>query len=176
MIEETILVDIIGDCVSQMRVKGISSDTSSNINYDAGSFIQIIDKLNTFDESITLKSKKYPLVALRTRMREKRGLGFYAKTIIDKIVISTISNDTDDVLQRYSVNGTFKKILYPCYYEFMFRLAQSPKIIGSDPDAFIHIKMDSPGVQPLTLGGTDFIDSIEIIGLEIILNQIKNCN
>lgn len=166
-----ILVDIIGSVVNAMVVPGISY-----INYQAGRNLQILKSLNDLDNSISYKNKKYPLIALGLPIREDMTITeYYAVAKISRIVIATISVGTDDINERYKVGGTFKSILYPCYYEFLSKLAMSPDIIGVDPNAFKHTKMDNPGNQPLTQGSSDYIDSIEILGLEITLNQIKTC-
>lgn len=170
--EDVILIDIIGESISRMDVPGISV-----YNYQPGRVIQIIKTLNDADVSITSKNTKYPLFALFLPIRERRGssVGHYAKVRIPRLVISTITEETDDIFTRYGVSNTFKTILYPCYYEFLNQLAKSRWIIGNDPDAFEHEKMDNPGTQPVGQGSSDYVDSIELLNLELILNQIKTC-
>lgn len=170
MKSDVVLVDILEDVVNSMSVTGIP-----HINYEPGRSIQILKSLNYLDQSITLKDTKYPLVAVVLPAREFRGSGYYSLVKIDRIVIATITNSTDDVLTRYKDGGTFKSILYPCYYEFLNQLARSTSVIGSDPDKFTHVKMDNPGVQPIGQGLSDYIDSIEILNLEITLTQFKTC-
>lgn len=171
------LVDVIKSITDAMTVPITGSDPAANytINFEPGRSYQIIKSLNDLDYSITMKGEKYPLVAMIMPVTERRGTGFYATAVISRIVIATITNSTDDIFTRYQSGGTFKEILYPCYYEFLRRLAWSPYIIGSDPDMFVHTKIDNPGEQPVGNPSTDFIDSIELFNLELIFNQIKTC-
>lgn len=166
---DVVLVDIIANVVSKMVVPNYQ------MNFQVGRNIQILDSLTNLDTSITMKGNKYPLIALVLPVREKRGLGYYSNVKIGRIVIATITNSTNDVFTRYQAGETFKECLYPCYYEFLKRLGQSPNVVCGDPNAFIHDKMDNPGLQPIGEGLSDYIDSIEILNLELTLNQIKTC-
>lgn len=171
--QDVVLVDIIGAVIDKMIVPGISS-----VNYEAGQTVQIVKSLLESDTSITQKSKKYPLIAMFLPVRENRGLGYYSTAKIDRIVIATLTKSGDgeqSVSKRYDPSNTFKTILYPCYYEFLNRLAQSPNVIGGDPDNFTHTKMDFPGDQPVGQGLNDYIDSIDILNLELTLSQFKSC-
>jgi hypothetical protein len=111
MTEDVYLVKVIKDIVSSMYDK--------TINYQPGSTEQITKSLNDLDNSITSKGKKYPLIAMVMPVPERRGksVGCYAKVVIPRIVIATISNyPTDDVLLRYDLlTGVFPTILYPLY-------------------------------------------------------------
>lgn len=171
--QDVIIVDILQDVVNSMSVDGVS-----DINFQAGRSIQIITALKELDLAPSTKGKKYPLIALTLPIKEERGTGVYAKITIPRIVIATITKNgegTENVMSRYSSDGTFKTILYPCYNEFFKRLVRSKHIVGTDVDAFPHYKMDNPGTQPIGQGSTDFVDTIEITDLEIQLIQIKNC-
>lgn len=169
--QPVVLVDIFSSVVSSMTVQGISL-----INFQAGRYLQILKSLADLDMSVSLKDTKFPLIALSMPIKETRDLvGFYGTAHIKRIVIAVLSQSTDDVPTRYQTGGTFKETLYPCYYEFLKRLAQSPSIIGNDPDTFKHTKMDNPGMQPTGQGLADYVDTIEILDLEIKLTQIKTC-
>lgn len=172
MIEDVILVNILKDVTQAITPpSGIGT-----VNFQAGRNLQILNSLTGLDESITLKGNKYPLIAVFLPIIETRGrIGYYAQAKIRRIIISTITVDDTEIKDRFGVGETYQTVLYPIYYEFLNRLAQSPNIIGSDPLAFVHDKMDNPGVQPIGKGSNDYIDSIEIMNLELILNQIKTC-
>lgn len=179
MIQDPVIVDVLGLVVSSMRVVGISDMTkpgSSNINYEPGRNIQIMKTLNDLDNSISYKGNKYPLIAVVLPITETHGSGLQTVAKIPRIVIAMISNSTDDVFTRYQTGGTFESILYPCYREFMNQLRLSPRVVGNDPDLFKFVKLDSPGRQPIGGGTIDYVDCIEILNLEIILNKIKTCN
>ena len=179
--EDTMLILILETIVSKMRVEGISDMTKpgeSKINFEAGRPSQIIESLDQLDVSTTMKGLKYPLIAVQLPVKEKRGSGFYALVTIPRIVIATMSKtgeNTEKVIDKYRQNGTFKKVLYPCYHEFLNRVAWSPYTNMQDPDSLVHVKMDNPGQQPIGQGSSDYVDTIEILNLEIIINQIKTC-
>lgn len=179
MIQDPVVVDVLGSVVAAMRVAGISDMSkpgASNINYEPGRNIQIMKSLNDLDNSISYKGNKYPLIGVVLPIPETHSSGFLTVARVPRIVIAMISNSTDDVFTRYQTGGTFKSILYPCYREFMKQLTLSPRVVGNDPDLFKFTKLDSPGSQPVGQGVTDYVDTIEILNLEIILNKIKNCN
>lgn len=165
------LVNIIGDIVKAM--------SNQPINYQPGTTEQIVKTLNDLDNSISLKGKKYPLIAMSMPIIEKRGksIGFYAKVVIPKIVIATISNyPTDDVLLRYDLTtGVFPTILYPLYYDFLYQCGVSSRVEGQDPNAFEHSKTDYPNIRRLASDTNDWVDYIQISNLELIINQLKTC-
>lgn len=171
MKKDVVLVDIIGEVVSSMKVAGISS-----VNYEPGKSGDVLKSLIELDNSHSFKGRKYPLLAMLLPVRIYRETeGYYGKTRVPRIIIATLTNSTDNIFKRYKEGGTFKSILYPCYYEFLNCLAKSPNIIGSDPDGFSHAVEDNPGAVPVGTGSPDYIDAIEILNLELILNQIKTC-
>lgn len=160
-------------------MEDIVSSMSGYVNYQPGTTEQITKSLLDLDNSITSKGKKYPLFAMCMPVPERRGrsVGFYAKVTIPRIVIATISNyPTDDVLLRYDLQkGVFPTILYPLYYDFLNQCAVSPRIEGQDPDSFEHTKIDYPNIRRLASETNDWVDYIEILNLELIINQIKTC-
>lgn len=172
--QDVVLVKIIQEVITSM-----TSPVSNPINYEPGRSIQILDSLQDNDNSISYKGFKYPLIAMLLPVREVRSLaGYYATARIDRIVFATHTDSFDGVeyvLDKYGVNGTFTKVLYPMYYEFLRCLALHPEIIGMEPNSFPHTKIDNPCPQPIGNGLSDYVDIIEILGLELILNQIKTC-
>lgn len=175
MNQNVVLVDIMEDIVNSMSVSGIS-----NINYQPGTSSQVVKTLNELDNSVSFKGLKYPLIAMVLPVPEKRGrvgAGFgYALAKIPRIVIATISKyPTDDVMPRYASDGVFKTVLYPLYYELLTKICQSKNICDTDPDALEHTKLDCPNVRRLSSMSTDWVDYIEILGLQLTLNQIKTC-
>ena len=164
------------DIVDAMSVNNPLTNTDFELNFEPGRSIQIMKSINDFDNSITYKDVKYPLIAMLMPVPEFRAAtGYYATVKIPRIIIATLTVSTDPVLTRYADNGTFKDILYPCYYEFLRRCAWSTSIAMGDPDALPHTKLDNPGQQPIGQGTTDYIDSIEIHNLELTLIQTKKC-
>ena len=163
-----ILVDIITDVINSMNIPGKS------INFIPGRNIQIISGLISIDNN-PVPTPKYPLIAMVMPIKETRSpIGYYATVNIGRIVIATLTNLTDSIQTRYLEGGTYKSTLYPCYYEFLNKLAMSHNIINNDPGAFKHTKMDNPGTQPIGEGLIDAVDIIEILNLELTLKQIVN--
>jgi hypothetical protein len=178
MNEDVMIVNIMKAVVESMTVPNPDASPAANfvINYEPGRSIQILESLSKDDNSITFKGAKYPLFAMLLPVAEKRGLGYYANVTIKRIVFATMVNyDNESVVDRFATGGTYQKILYPLYYEFLKRLAQSPNVIGGDPDDFVHDKIDNPCQQPIGEGLSDYVDTLEILNLELILSQIKNC-
>ncbi len=168
---DVVLVDIMDEVVNNMVVPNYPY-----INYEPGTEIQILKSLNDLDNSITLKGKKYPIVAMVMPVRENRNTEFYAAVRIPRIVFGMINGKPNQsVLERYKEGGTFKSVLYPMYYEFLKQCARHPRIIGMDPSHFSHTKFDNPGSREVGVGTSDFLDSIEILDLELYLNQLKTC-
>lgn len=176
MTQDIVIVDIISSIISSMKVQDPAKSAGNylSINYEPGRILQILKSLTDLDNSISLKNNKYPLIAMVMPVKEQFG-GGYPIIIIDRIVIAQITNSTDDVFTRYQAGGTFKSILYPCYKEFMYQLSASKFTVNGDVVNFQHTKIDSPGVQPIGKGMSDYVDTIEILNLKIILNLIKTC-
>lgn len=149
------------------------------INFQAGSSDQIVKGLISYDNSIDNKGDKYPLIAMVLPVTETRGKQavYYADVFIQRIIFAQIVSfdGTEFVDERYSLTGSFKRVLYPCYYEFLTRLAYDLQIVGSDPEMFEHEKIDYPGVKAISENSTDYIDSMEIRNLKFKLSQIKTC-
>lgn len=175
----TVKQDVVLVKIMQTVVNSMVSPVANPINYEPGRSIKILESLSDNDNSISYKGLKYPLVAMLMPIREQRGVaGYYATARIERIVLLTHVDGFDDTqytLRKYDPSGTFTTILYPMYYEFLRCLALHPEIIGMDPDSFIHTKMDNPCPQPIGQGSSDYVDTIEILGLELTLNQSKTC-
>lgn len=167
--EPLILVDLFTDVVQSMQVEGIDY-----INYEPGRSSQILENLSKSDYSNSFKDKKYPLIALLMPVDIEWG-DYYGKARIQRVVFGALTNTTDTVLERYKVGGTFKSILYPCFSEFLIKLAQHPNVVTKDPQAIRFTQRDNPGAQPIGDTSRDFIDTIEILNLEITLSKTQTC-
>lgn len=175
------LVDVMISVVGAMRVEILPSTIPKSymtINYEPGKSNQIIQSLSTLDNTTTLKATKYPLLAMLMPVQEKRGYEIYSEVNIEKIVIAYLTKSgegSEFVKDKYASDGVFKTVLHPCEKEFLIQLARNPNINGGDPNAFEYTRMDIPGDVPLTENTNDFVDSIEIRNLKLILTQTKNC-
>jgi len=173
-VQDPVLVNIFKGVVASMVVVGFDQ-----IHYEPGRSINILESLSSLDNSITMKGLKYPLVAVKLPIRERRGQGYYSTTIIERVVLAnhvlTTNEASEFVIEKYYESGNFTKVLYPLYREFFRCLALNPFIVGFEPQAFVHTKMDNPGQQPIGEGLSDYVDSIEILNLELTTTQIKNC-
>lgn len=175
MNEDILLVDLITEITDAMRVPDPNNvGQFLTLNYEPGRDSQIIKSLIELDESMTLRANKYPLIALMFPIRQKKG-GGYTSIFVKRLLIATITIGTDGVKKRYQEGGTFKGILYPCYYEFMRKLAFNRNTVIQDPHSVIHTLLENPGEQPIAQGLNDFVDTLEINDLEIKINKLKNC-
>lgn len=178
MTEDLIAVEVLKDVISKMSVKDYYNQTQNLvIHYEPGRSIQILKSLSDINNSITEKGIKYPLIAALMPIREVVG-GAFTVVTFPRIVIAVLTKtgtSSENVMEKYSSDGTFKTVLYPCYNELMSQFAKSKYINGSDWTTFKHTKMDNPCQQPIGEGLNDYVDSIEILNLELKFNQIKTC-
>lgn len=175
------LVDVMIAVVDAMRVEILPATvpkTYMTVHYEPGKSNQIIQSLSTLDNTTTLKGTKYPLLAMLMPVPEKRGGEFYSEVIIDKIVIAHLTKTgegSEPVKDKYASDGVFKRVLHPAEEQFLIQLAKHPNVNMGDFNAFEYTRMDIPGDVPLTENTNDFVDSIEIRNLKLILTQSKNC-
>lgn len=169
------IVDVIGE-VATAADAVLYPTLNKHILYTYGRSIQILKKLQSLNDAIaqTTKDGKYPLLALFQDFPEDIGTsGYYCTVRLPKISIATLTQCTDDPVKRYAT--TFKPILYPIYLEILNQLARHPNIIGNDPRAFVHRKWDRPGTQPEGQNLNDYVDAIEIEGLQLTFKQVIKC-
>lgn len=171
------IVDIIGEVVTAVDT-ALFSTLNKHILYQYGRSIQILNVLQTLNNSITIKDGKYPLFALFQPFSEKSGGGYYASVKFPRISIACLTQSTDPVKVRYTKN--FKTILYPIFTEFFRQLARHPNIVGNDPNAFDYTHWDLPGTDKLSdqvKGATnnDVVDAILITDLTVQFKQVKSC-
>jgi len=168
MKEAVYIVEIIGDCVEAIQKK-----LHMNINYVYGRQSQILQKIMDMDGSVNYKDGKYPLFAVYMDFPERRGGGYYMDLVLPKIIIATLTVQTNFADVRYSEN--FKPVLYPIYYEFFHQLSIHPEIIEHDEDFIPHTKWDRVGTLPIGSDVFDYIDAIEINNLSLTVSQLKSC-
>lgn len=168
MITNRVVYDVFGEAVAKMAVPGYT------VNFEAGRSYEIIKSLIEKDNAPLLQSLKYPLVALLMPTMESNGTG-YQIVRVNRIVIAHLTNQDIGVGQRYEADEVFKSVLYPCYFELLNRLAWSTSTNQGDPWAILHTKFDNPSRQPIGQGLQDYVDTIEITNMELILPQIKTC-
>lgn len=172
------IVDVMKQVVEATDTK-LFPTMQHHIHYEPGRSIQILQKLQQLNSSVTLKGKKYPLFALFLDIEENFGAnGYYCDAKFPKISIATLTDKEDDVMTRYQKN--FKPILYPVFFEFLRQLARHKNVVGNDPGAFIFKKWDRPNTLPAadkTLSSTfnDYLDSIDIAGLQVTFKQVQPC-
>lgn len=173
MAAHLIIYDLIKEVVASMDVPGIGS-----VNFAGGRPLEIrqtlIDKDNAIEEAV--KNSKYPIVMyFMPTSTIRNATGWYGTAKIPIITIAALSNLTDSVDTRFEEGGTFKSILYPCYYEFLDKLSRHPNVIGGDPDAFSFTERINPGNKPVLSSESDFVDCIDLMNLEIKLITTQTC-
>lgn len=172
-----LLENIVGTMFSDSD-KEFTIPVGYSVNYQPGLTNQIVSRLYAMDNSLTLYNEKYPIIAVVLPIFEERGNGFQSLVRIPRIVIANLTKtntSSEYVLDKYSNDGVFETILYPCYREFLKRIARNNKTSVSEPNMIKHKYIEMPYQLPLTQGMSDFVDAIEIRDLEIILTNIKIC-
>lgn len=166
------IVDIIGEVVSAVDAK-MFSKLDKHINYDHGSTIQIQTELQKLNQSVTLKNTKYPLIAVFQGFPESIATGGYMPVTFPAITIATLTTSTDSTKKRYE--KTYRTILYPIYQEFLRQLPRHRNVVGNCADIFGGKKIDYPGSIPVDKTMNEYIDAIEIQGLQITFKYVQNC-
>jgi hypothetical protein len=169
MIEGQVVYDVFKNAVAKMKIPGYSV-----VNFEGGRSYNIVKSLIEKDNVQVLQTLKYPLVAVLMPVAESLGTGFQVVRV-NRIVIAHLTNPDIGVDQRYSSDEIFKTVLYPCYTELLRQLAFSTATSIGDPWAIPHSKFDNPSRQAVGQGLQDYVDTIEIGNLELILHQIKTC-
>lgn len=149
-----------------------------SVNYQPGLTHQIISRLYAMDNSLSFYNDKYPMIAVVLPITEERGNGFQSVVKIPRIVIANITKtntNSEYVLDKYSTDGIFETILYPCYREFLKKVARNKYTSISEPSMIKHKYFEMPYQLPITQGISDFIDCIELRDLELTLNNVKIC-
>ncbi len=160
---------IIQDAVEAMSVTGIS-----NVNFEVGTIEQVIEELVKKDNSKTYKDKKYPLIALFTPIEVSKGGQTYGTAFVKRITIAALSTQNKLVKSRYSSEGNFKTILYPCYKEFLEKLCERENVMESDPMRIKHRLIEAPGVEPIPQT-SDFVDCLHLDNFEFSILQQSKC-
>lgn len=166
------IVDIIGEIV-QAAEATLFATLGKHIHYEYGRSTQILAEMVKLTGSSTLKNTKYPLIALFQDFPETIGSnGYYTQVTFPKISIATLTVSTDPPKARYDKN--FRTILYPIYLEFIRQIPRHRNIVGNVVD-FPGRKWDRPGSQPEGSNLNEYLDAIEIEGLQLTFKQIKSC-
>ena len=166
--EPVVIVDILGDVVNN-----VAEDLGIVINYVYGDAVDIIKNLKDKDHSVTFKDTKYVLFALYMPFTERRGVnGLYADVSVRRMTIATLTNSDDEPMTRYQ--KTFKPILYPIYYSFLYHFGRDNHISSKDPNTIVHTKVDIMGAAPIS-GINDFVDCINLDNFQFTVNQTKYC-
>lgn len=144
--------------------------------YTHGRGVQVQAKLQQLNDAIqpSTRASRWPLVALFQDFRQDMGAGYYANTRLPSLVIATLTDSTDETPDRYL--KTFKPVLYPIYQELLRQLARHPNVVGGDPGAFVHSLWERPGNPPKGNVLNEYVDALEIEGLQLTIKQIKKCS
>lgn len=165
------IVDIFADLVANVATRlGIA------VHYQYGSIQEIIDNLKTMTTNGLGADNKYPLVALLTDFKQKRGRSVDIYTEADLNVL--IFNVTDNkYLAPERTIYSFKPILYPIYECLIDEIKISKQIqtnqngeVYHDPTDHYYWGRVSRDENPFS----DWIDAIELENLNIKVST-KNC-
>jgi hypothetical protein len=178
------IVEIIRQAVEKVRAKLLPDLQAADpdietVHFEHGPWDEIIETLQQYDKSETLRYSKYPLIALVHDFPEERGNagGKYGEANL-MIVIAHHTNQDYKSAERYT--ESYLPVLYPLYGELITQLSRSPFLSNPDSTAIRHIKTDKLhwGRNTLYSGGadaanvlSDHIDAIELRNLRL---TIKN--
>lgn len=165
------IVDILGEIVAAADAVLFPS-LGKHINYEYGRSVQILTELQKLNGSTTLKNTKYPLVALFQDFPEPITTGVYYPVTLPKISIATLTVSTDPPKVRYDKN--FRTILYPIYLELLRQIPRHKNIVANVVESPGR-KWDRPGSQPEGSNLNDYLDAIEIEGLQLTFKTVFNC-
>ena len=158
-----VVPDIMEDIVNSMVVPGVDS-----INFQIGRLEDVIQEQIEMGNSISLKNNLFPMISVELPITEISNASTSNFIImIRKIVISTLTNFTDDVKTRYLPDGVYKTILYPMFYEFLNQLSKNSALANSDITTFKYNKMDVPARGAIIERTNDYVDSIVISNIEL---------
>ena len=171
MNERRYIVDIMKTVVRAVEAKILpilqASDPSIQaIHYEYGHPLEIMETCRQWDKSPTLRYKKYPMVALFTDIREKKGyMGEYSRATIDLVVVHHTRPDykAEDRRQK-----TFIPVIHPIVDELVNQIADSVYFIDAVPDTIERTEIDRYywGRQAVggndQLKGNDFLDATEL--------------
>ena len=169
-----VIVDVFKRITDAMNVSLVSKSIS--VNYSFGRSVQILSSLQKLTNSTDpiRRASKYPLFALFMPFDEIVGGDYFVNVTFPKIVIATLSNNTDSPSVRYT--KSFNETLYPVYQEFLNQLGRCSSIVLQNDEYIPHRKRDNPGSPPPKDNGgiqfVDFVDAIEIYNLQITF-QLK---
>lgn len=166
------IVDIIGEVIQAVDTV-IFPILGKHINYEYGSSLQIQTELQKLNGSVTLKSTKYPLMAVFQGFPESIATGGYMPVTFPAITIATLTTSTDSTKKRY--DKIFRTTLYPIYQEFLRQLPRHRNVVGNCADIFGGKKVDYPGSLPVDKAMNEYVDAIEIQGLQITFKYVQNC-
>jgi len=140
--------------------------------FDHGHPLEIVNNVQQYSQSDTLKYESFPRICLFHDFEEKIT---FEKLVTLDIIIVTDTDPAYTAPQRYT--NSFDPILTPLYNLFMAELAASDYIGTTDNNYFKHTKIDRLYWGKNGLYGNtgnifnDFIDAIEINKLELIINN-----
>lgn len=110
------------------------------VNYQFGHPLEILETLKQRDESLTLRYKKYPLVALFTDIQEDKGvLGKYSS---EELVLMVVyhTNPTYKAAERLA--RSFKPVIHPIVDSLIQHLSDNSYFLNGDPDLIVRKETD----------------------------------
>lgn len=159
--------DVISAVVSSMI-----TDYGSNIVFDHGHPLEIVNTIKQYTESDVLKRDVFPRICLLHDFEEKMT---FEKLVSIDIIIVTDTDKDYTAAERYT--NSFDPILTPLYDLFLEKLADSDYTGTVEGNYFKHTKIDRLYWGKSGLYGNsgnifnDYIDAIEIKSLELIINN-----
>lgn len=176
---------------SDEKIVGVNS-LCNVVNYMYGHPIEIANTLLELSKSELTENMRYPLLALLTDFSEKKDSpDYYCKSNLN-FIIANITDPNYKADER--TEASFRSVLHPIYEEFLNQIRKSKHFLIQYDEAIPHTQVDRyywgrNGTLDNEVWGkagiyggegnifNDYIDMIEIIGLEIkVVNQFNSKN
>lgn len=145
MMERTYLVDIMKTVVAAVEARLLPQlqaydPNIQSVHYEYGHPIELLETLRQYDESATLRFRKYPLVALFTDFKEEKGSINEYSTAYVTFVVAHHTLPAYKAEERRIKN--FIPVIHPIVDELIYQIGQSKYIIDSNPDLMERTEID----------------------------------
>lgn len=154
-------------------------DAGFSVFYDFGHYQEVLKNLIIQDKAVT-KKKKFPLIWLVMDFTERYGPSINGYCVLPKIDLLIAMPTKPSLSTSERINQNFTPFLYPIYEELLRQIASSSLFLEQSVKELAHEKIDRPywGMQDVSGNGTanlfnDFIDAIQIRGLQLTVNQAR---
>lgn len=165
----------IPDIIAQVT-EATGTILNKDINFLFGSVNEVVTRLSQMSKKKESAELKYPLVALFTDIRERKGTQANVQCVatLPSIIIATFTDKNYSSEERKE--KSFKPTLEPIYNTFMQELHGHTAVMSYSPELIVHDYYERYNWGRFAIFtennlGSDFIDAIELINIELTINK-----